>query len=402
MDLKSNEPFWLIKNGNIRSYPSLRKNATTEILVVGGGITGSLIAHQCMEDGYKTMLVDRREIANGSTAATTSMLQYEIDVPLHILIKKIGETAATGSYLACHKAIDDIGKLAKKIRSDCGFTKKKSLYFAACKKDTAGLMQEFESRKHVGLKVRWLNTTQLEKQFKLCHAYGGILSAQGASMDAFRFTHDLLAYNHKRGLMIYDKTAVETPPVYHRNHLLFKTEHGSAIKAKKVIYCTGYESVNLVPEKFVKLLSTYAVVGEELKKKPAHLSDTLFWNTARPYLYFRTTRDNRILIGGEDENFVSAPKRDALLTRKSKKLEKDIQRLLPQQEFLPDFSWTGTFGETKDGLPYIGSHPDMPHSYFVLGFGGNGITFSVTGMEMIAYMLREKQHPLEPYFRFGR
>jgi glycine/D-amino acid oxidase-like deaminating enzyme len=33
--------------------------------------------------------------------------------------------------------------------------------------------------------------------------------------------------------------------------------------------------------------------------------------------------------------------------------------------------------ETKDGLPYIGKHPNFPSAYFVLGFGGNGITFSV-------------------------
>jgi glycerol-3-phosphate dehydrogenase len=40
------------KNGIINSYPSLRENVT-EILIVGGGITGSLIAHQCMADGFK-------------------------------------------------------------------------------------------------------------------------------------------------------------------------------------------------------------------------------------------------------------------------------------------------------------------------------------------------------------
>jgi len=74
MDLKSYEPFWLIKNGLPASYPSLKHNATCDVLVVGGGITGSLIAHQCIQDGYDTILIDKREIANGSSSATTSML----------------------------------------------------------------------------------------------------------------------------------------------------------------------------------------------------------------------------------------------------------------------------------------------------------------------------------------
>lgn len=82
MKLTSNEPFWLVKNGLIASYPSLAEDISTDILVVGSGITGSLIAHQCVKDGYKTVLTDKREIANGSSSATTSMLQYEVDTPL--------------------------------------------------------------------------------------------------------------------------------------------------------------------------------------------------------------------------------------------------------------------------------------------------------------------------------
>lgn len=401
MKLKSSEPFWLVKNGNPHSYPSLRTNAETEILIVGGGITGSLIAHQCLEDGYETMLVDGREIAHGSTSATTSMLQYEIDTPLHTLVEKIGEKGAVASYQACHQSIDDLGKLVRKIKSGCGFRKKQSLYFAAYKKDVDGLKREFDARAANGFPVEWLDAVEIEKKYKLHQAHGGILSEQGANMDAFRFTHDMLAYNVKRGLIIYDKTKTE-PLVYSRNYVTVPTEHGTFIKAKKVIYCTGYESVNMIPENFVRLHSTYAIVGEQQSQHTDHLNDTLFWNTARPYLYFRTTDDQRILIGGEDEKFQNAKRRDALLTAKSRKLEKQVQRLLPEEDFVTDFSWTGTFGATKDGLPYIGAHPSIPHSYFVLGFGGNGITFSVIGMEMISASLKNKRHPLEAYFRFGR
>ena len=67
-----------------------------------------------------------------------------------------------------------------------------------------------------------------------------------------------------------------------------------------------------------------------------------------------------------------------------------------------DFSWGGTFGETKDGLPYIGEHPDFPSAYFVLGFGGNGITFSVIGMEMVSKFLQKQPHELSEYFKFRR
>ena len=172
MKLKSSEPFWLVKNGIINSYPSLRENLDTDILIVGGGITGSLIAHQCIEDGYKTVLIDRREIGHGSTSATTSMLQYEIDVPLHQLIHLIGEKAAVDSYWACYKSIDDLKKIAKQVKSDCGFKKKESLYFAALKKDVTWLKEEFEARKKIGMPVKWLKADEIHKKFHIQHSYG--------------------------------------------------------------------------------------------------------------------------------------------------------------------------------------------------------------------------------------
>lgn len=401
MKLKSNEPFWLVKNGLIHSYPSLQTHITTEIVVVGGGITGSLIAHQCIAMGYQTVLIDRREVANGSTSATTSMLQYEIDVPLYQLIEQIGEEAAVACYRACYDSIDDLGKIVKTIGSTCGFKKKESLYFAAFKKDIKWLKQEFEARKKHEFSVQWLDADEIEKKYGLANTYGGILSSQGGNIDAFHLAHDLLAYNHQKGLAIYDKTDIKTVDETNRG-VVIHTEHGSTIKAKKIIYCTGFESVELIKDSFVNLISTYAMVSEQTPSELKAIDNTLFWNTATPYIYMRTTDDGRLLIGGEDEEFVDATKRDKLLNHKSEKLQKQLHKILPHYAFNLDFVWAGTFGETKDGLPYIGEHPDFKNTYFVLGFGGNGITFSVIGMALVASMLKGKTHPLAPYFRFRR
>lgn len=400
MKLKSSEPFWLVKNGLLHTYSSLREDISTDILIVGGGITGSLIAHQCMADGYKTVLIDRKEIANGSTSATTSMLQYEIDVPLYRLIDQIGEKGAVESYKACFDSIDKLGDVSKSIKSVCGFKKKDSLYFAAYKKDVKWLKNEYLVRKKYGFPVKWLETCEIEDKYKLHNTFGGILSNQGASIDAFQLTHDLLHFNHKKGLAVFDKTDIEKNKQT-QNGVEFITQYGNLIKANKVIYCTGYESVDLIEGKFVNLFSTYAIVGEATEE-PTPLKDMLVWNTADPYIYLRTTDDNRLLIGGEDEEYVNAAKRDSLLNKKSDRLERKLAKLLAHHNFRTDFKWAGTFGETKDGLPYIGVHPDFDNTYFVLGFGGNGITFSVIGMDMVSRMLKNEKHYLSSYFKFRR
>ena len=401
MKLRSNEPFWLVKNGLIGSYPSLDRDIETDILVVGSGITGSLIAHRCVAEGYATMLIDRREIAHGSSSATTSMLQYEIDTPLWQLIEMIGERGAVDSYWACYNSIDDLGKISRQIRSTCGFKKKNSLYFAARKKDVADLKKEFAAREKHGFPVSWLEPAEITEKYSLEGTFGGILSKQGGSIDAFCLAHEILKFNAQRGLAIYDKTGL-IKTEHKLGGVQITTEYGNVIKAKKVIYCTGFESVEMIKDKFVDLISTYAIVGEISEDDHSHLSETLFWNTAEPYNYFRTTDDNRVLMGGEDEDFVVAKKRDAILGGKADKLEKTLKRLSPSLNFRTDFAWAGTFGETKDGLPYIGKHPNFPSTYFVLGFGGNGITFSVIGMDMVAAMLKGEKHPLDEYFRFRR
>lgn len=401
MKLRSNEPFWLVKNGLINSYPSLDRDIETEILVVGSGITGSLIAHRCVAEGYQTTLIDRREIAHGSSSATTSMLQYEIDTALFELIEMIGEKAAVDSYWACFNSINDLGKIAKQIKSTCGFKKKESVYMAALKKDVPWLAKEFQAREKHGFPVKWLEPAEIEEKFGMAGTFGGILSAQGGSIDAFCLAHELLQYNQKRGLRVYDKTDL-VKKEHTKNGVKVTTEYGNVIKAKKVIYCNGFESVEMIKDKFVNLLSTYAIVGEIGEDDHSHLSETLFWNTAEPYIYMRTTDDNRVLIGGEDEEFVDPAKRDSMITEKSAKLEKKLKKLVPSLKFRTDFAWAGTFGETKDGLPYIGEHPNFPSAYFVLGFGGNGITFSVIGMDMIATHLKGETHPLDEVFRFRR
>jgi len=69
---------------------------------------------------------------------------------------------------------------------------------------------------------------------------------------------------------------------------------------------------------------------------------------------------------------------------------------------VPEFSWAGTFGSTKDGLPFIGPYKKLQNSYFALGFGGNGITFSLVAAEMISAELTGKKNVDIKLFSFDR
>lgn len=399
MRLKSGYPFWLVSNGLPFSYPKLEKNITTDVAILGAGITGALMRYYLVNAGIDCVTVDERTAGLGSTSASTSLLQYEIDIPLYELIELIGKEKAEKAYKLCDYSIEELHKIAKKLNVE--FEKRNSLYYAAYKKDVSWLKKEYEARKNAGFKVDYLDEKQIKNEFGFS-AQGAILSHHGAQTNAYMFMHHLLQYGKdKKKHPVYDSTKVVNIK-NNKNKVILETENGCTITANKIIYATGYEIVEFISKKIVNLKSTYAVISEQYNDRPFWKDEVLIWNTADPYLYIRTTPDNRVLIGGRDEDFQDDKKRDKLLDRKTEQLAKDINKIFPNLDFKPEFSWAGTFGETKDGLPFIGSYEKMPNSYFALGFGGNGITFSLIAAEIITDLITGKKNKNEELFSFSR
>ncbi|OHT43789.1 NAD(P)/FAD-dependent oxidoreductase [Flavobacterium tructae] len=399
MKLRSTETFWLLRNAMKKSYPSIDSDKNTTILIIGGGITGALIAYKLITEGKKIILVDRRDICNGSTAASTALLQYEIDISLHELIKMRGLNCALDSYRNGKKAIFDLRNIIDTIKSDCQFEFKKSIYFCSLKKDLQFLKDEFKIRKENGFDVNWLEKWDLEKLG--LNALAAIESKTAAVMDPFKLANDLLIYCQKKGMEILDRTNI-TSIQNQKDKLIAVTENKCSITADHIIHCSGYESTETLNEKVVDLKSTYVIASESLPTLPVAFRNAIFWDTSSPYLYFRATSDNRVIMGGGDVAFKDPVKRDKLLPKKEQFLLKKFQRKFPDINFKIDYSWAGTFGETKDGLPYFGKPDPNKNEHYVLGFGGNGITFSVIGMNSILDSLNNKKNPDLEYYRFGR
>ncbi|WP_394777105.1 NAD(P)/FAD-dependent oxidoreductase [Flavobacterium sp.] len=399
MKLRSSETFWPLKSAMKYSYPSIDADLETEILIIGAGITGALIAYKLISEGKKVILVDRRDVANGSTAASTALLQYEIDVPLHELIKLRGLECAVDSYTNGKKAIFDLRTIIDTIKSDCQFEFKKSIYYCSLKKDIPFLRNEYKCRKEHGFDVNWLERWHLEKMG--LNAIAAIESKTAAVMDPYKFANDLIHYCKKKGMLVYDRTNI-TSIQNQKGKTIAHTEDKFTITADHVIHCTGYESTETITEKIVDLKSTFVIASESQEVLPTAFKNAVFWDTSHPYLYFRVTRDNRIVMGGGDEEFKDAIKRDKLLPKKEQYLLRHFKRKFPNINFKLDYSWAGTFGETKDGLPYFGKQDPNKNEHYVLGFGGNGITFSVIAMNSILDSINDKKNADLEYYRFGR
>lgn len=400
MRVRSCETYWLLKNGLIRTYPSLQQSLHCDVLVIGGGITGCLMAWQFASEGYDTVLIDRHDVSLGSTSATTALLQYEIDASLQQLTHDVGRETATAAYLGGVHAIEHLEKLIQERNIHCEFERRASIYIAHNEKQRDVLLQELACRQEVGLDVSWVSENELSTDFGV-HGYGAIRSSVAACLDGYCLAHGLLQDAEKNfKLRVYDHTEIESI-TYKEKANDVRVKGGFDVHTARIIFATGYETSSFLKDKVADLISTYACISEPLPV-PTPLRENLFWTTHNPYLYLRSTPDNRILFGGRDVRFKNALRRDALIEKKEQELVKQLKEVIPGLTVIPDFTWAGTFGVTKDALPYIGPHPEFPNCYFVLGFGGNGITFSVMGMQILSDAIAGRPNKFLEYFRFGR
>ena len=400
MNLTSTHPFWSVNNGLPANYPSLQRDVSCDAVVIGGGITGALVAVHLVEAGVKTLLIDKRDIGTGSTSASTALLQYEIDVPLRELIQKVGPAAATRSYQLCRESIGKLERLAARLKIDCGFERKPSLFLARHQREISELREEFQLRRKMGLELEFYDAAAIQKRFPFSRP-AALFSQDGGQVDPHRLTHGLLAAGKRAGLEVCDRTEMKRLEQIRRG-VRISTHNGYKITARRAVIAAGFESKALLKGEAGTLKSTYALISEPLPKIAEWHRQCLIWDSGSPYLYLRTTTEGRVIVGGEDEDFVNAKRRDALISQKTRTLVKKFGRLFPDVSLEVAFAWAGTFGETKDGLAYIGVHRKFPHTYFALGYGGNGITFSLIAAEIIRDgFLGRKNHDAS-IFRFGR
>lgn len=400
MDLRSHYPFWLMKNGILANYPSLQKNIKVDVAIMGAGISGALAAYYLSDTGLSVAVVDRRHVGMGSTAASTALLQYEIDTPLRELYNKVGEQHAVTSYKLCLDAIYKLKTICGNLHPKIAFNIKPSLQYASFKKHKEDLYKEYLLRHQHDINVQWLEPADIKDKFGFT-APGAILSAEAGEIDAYLTTHRLLQFCEAKGHQVYDTTDI-TDIIHHKNNVQLHTDTGHTITARHLIIAAGYESLKYIPRKVATLQSTYALVTEPVDEQYLWYERSLVWETQTPYLYFRATDDNRILIGGKDDDFYNPDERDARVRMKAKQLINTFRKKLQHLDVRTDFSWAGTFAGTRDGLPYIGSIPQRPHTYFALGFGGNGITFSVIAAEIIRNAILGKKDKHADIFSFDR
>lgn len=401
MDLSSGYPFWAVKNGLMHAFPPLRQDLRCEVAVIGGGITGALIADELARNQHEVAVFEQRDVGWGSTAASTALLQYEIDVHLVDLAKRYGESDAVLAYQAGAAAIVSLRALADEL-GDVDFDLMDSLYYASKERHAGSLREEHALRKRHGFAVELLEPKDVEERFKIA-APVAILSHQAARIDPYRMAYRLLTRLERAGTSVFDRCSIERIHAGDTGITLL-TADGQTVRAEHVVLAAGYANQRWLKQRLAKNRSSYAYVTDPIDDTAlGALKTTMVWESARPYLYMRATGDGRLLVGGEDDAIDIPLKRDLRVNRKAAILCERVEALLPHLTATPVFAWAGTFAETDDGLPFFGPHEELgPRVHFASAFGGNGITYAMIGAGLLRARIERRPHPLAEFFSFTR
>lgn len=396
-DLRTGISVW--QGRRVRAVPTsvLRRDLRTDVLVVGAGVSGALVAEALAADGHSVAIVDRRGPFQGSTAASTALVQYQIDVPLILLARKIGGADAIRAWRRSHQAVQGLAARTWALGIVRNVVRRDSLYLSGDLLDARKLKREVEARRAAGLETAYLTRSALRERFGISRS-AALLGYGDLEIDPRQVTAGYLAAAQECGAKVYAPVEV-TEVVSKARHISAQTKQGPAIHCRYLVFATGYELPDCVPANNHRISSTYAMAT---RPQPRRLwpQRCFIWEASTPYLYLRTTADGRVIIGGEDEPFADEEKRDTLLPAKIKALRMKLTKLLPQLDTTPAFQWAGSFGSSDDGLPSIGEIPGMKNCWAVLGYGGNGITYARIASEIIRTALAGGRDPDGDLYRF--
>lgn len=394
-DLHTGLPVWTGYRRPRVPAQAMTSSLSTDITIIGSGISGAMIAEALSGHGLDIIIVDKRKSLAGSTSASTALLQYEIDEPLSKLAAKIGAGKAASAWRRSRLGIESLAMKIRELEIDCAFERKDSLYLAGNVLNAKQLEKEGAARAAIGLPSILMTRKEILETYGL-KADAALLSQGNIAANPVQLAAGFLNAAVKRGAKIYAPVEIDQL-LSRKNHIVLTTTEGLTIKTRYVIYATGYEIPLAAKTKKHKVMSTWA-----LATKPKRgLDMPLFWEASDPYIYGRSTGDGRLIFGGEDEEFSDEEKRDALIPAKQAALEKKLKKLLPGHDFETDYMWTGSFGGSTTGLPTIGKIPRQKNCYAVMAYGGNGITFSRIAAELIFADILGYTDPDKSLFAFS-
>ena len=375
----------------VTSLPEIRlaKDAADlhkEILVVGGGISGAISAYRLAKAGHPVSLIEENTIASGSSAANTGLIQYMSDQGLDEFIDQIGKEKAVRFYDQSIEAVstlvsinEDLDKLDEET-----FELRDSLILATEEDKIQTLKDEVEAQEDQDYAATYESTADLKEDD--VDAYAGMRIEGDIALNPYGFVHQLIQKAiDEYDLKVLEHTRFVDLESSEEGHLVrLETEEGEEEAVfDRILFATGYNPLDFLKPYLTKLQvnKTYVTVSQKDISLDEE-KDFLVWEMKDPYTYFRETFDGRLMVGGMDKEDDQLQEEDVRLHDDDLVEQTKDMIQLDDFKFEPEYSYAALFGESKDGIPYMGTVPGDDKLFVICAAGGNGTIYSTIGSEM--------------------
>ena len=369
--------------------PRAKGELTADVVIVGGGLTGCATAYACAMAGFKTVVLEGARIGQGSSGRSAGVLLPDPGPSFRDVAQAHGLRAARTAFQSWRRATLDAAALLRRLGIRCGLESQDALIVAA--RDEEKMMRrELDARVDASLDMTHLSRKQLLTSAVL-DGVGALKMRDAFRLDPYRACLGLAAAAKKRGVVFFERTAVKKV-TFGRKQVDVFTE-GAQVTAPTVVVTTGSASLEFrqLRRHFARR-ENYLVLTEPMPpamRRMVGARGATIADMRSPHHRIRFTDDDRILVSGADQDETPARKRDAVLVQRTGQLMYELLTMYPAiSGLMPEFGWERPYGQTSDGLPYIGPHRNFPRHLFALGGSGDSVTGAFLAARILARHLQ--------------
>jgi len=384
-------------------HPRLRGEHTADVVIVGGGLTGCATAYACAAAGMRPLVIEADRLGSGSTGRSAGLLLPDPGVSFKEIAGMHGLRAARRLFEAYRKAAFDGAATLRRLNIRGDLLPCEDVVIATGDGEKA-LRRERDARDAAGLEARWLSAQSARARLAL-DAVGAIKSGDGAVFDPYRACLGLASAARSRRAKFFERSPVTTIRVGRRQ--VEVVVNGGVVRADTVIVTTGAATAEFKPlRRHFKRREMYLVLTEPLPasmRKQLGADSVALRDTAAPRHRLRRTKDGRLLIAGADRDESPLRQRDALRVQRTGQLMYELLLMYPAISGLrPAYGWEMPYGETADGLMYIGPHRNYPRHLFALGSSGDSAAGAFLAARILARAVRGEPEKGDEVFGWTR
>jgi len=353
------------------------KKINTDILIIGGGITGLTTAYFLKDTNKKITIIDKSNVGMGVTCKTTAKITY-LQKDIYSKLKNFHGEYISKKYLESQKeAIRLLTKIIKDNNISCDFEKVKSVIFTMKRSGVNKIKKEKNLLSSWNIKV---------KEYK----NKNILSA--ISVDDTYIFHPLKYLNAIKNIIkdkvsIYENTIAKSI-IKKDNQYIIETNQGKIYTTTVVIAChyPFFIFPNLFP------LKTYIereYINSSKIKEPKKFTAINIDKQVHSIRYYQ----DYIIYVSNNHRLTSKINYKKNYDQSRKNFNKYFQ-------LKPKYTWMNQDIISNDKLPIIGRLKE--NLYISTAYNAWGMTNGTIGAKVIADLIKNKENKYQNIFNPSR